>query len=312
LRIALTGASGFLGRHVTQAALAEGYGVRALVRKRESVPLAPELEVQEGALDDPNALRGLLEGADVVIHLAAAGVRRGRRSLSECVEVNIGYGYKLVEAAAQAGVRFVIAAGSSLEYKGSGQLPGSPWSGPGVPQCSEESPLNDLGPYASSKAAGGLIIRATAAMHALPMWYLRLATLYGADDHRDAILQQAVRASMRGTELELTGGEQIREWLYVSDAARAILCSTHAIPPGVQVVNVGTGIGIKLADMLRRVVTLGGGDVGRILRFGARNYDNESHCIVMEQSRRKRYLNWEPGVSIDQGLRELVEAARND
>src|SRR5512139_643661 len=112
MRLAVTGATSFLGRRVLSHALGAGHAVRALVRPgRTPLPPHPSLALVPGDLEDVNALSALMAGADAVLHLAAQGVQAHDRDWTRMVRANVLAAVPLVEAAVRGGVRRIVATG---------------------------------------------------------------------------------------------------------------------------------------------------------------------------------------------------------
>jgi len=188
-RVALTGASGFLGGALVNALRARGASVRALVRNPSAIADA-DVEIVKGDLDDPAALAMLAEGAEAFIHLA--GVTHARDE-SDYVRVNVGGAARAAEAAARHGARFAHA--SSI---------------------SARAPA--LSPYAASKRASE---EAVARACAEGSWIaLRLPAIYGP---RDRATLPYFRLVARGLALEPATARPARaSLLYVDDAAEAM------------------------------------------------------------------------------------------
>jgi nucleoside-diphosphate-sugar epimerase len=309
--IALTGATGFLGRQVATSARLLGHSVRALV-PRFGPPAPPGVEPVEGMLADPAAVRALVHGADVLVHLAALGVQSRDRAFEGMTKVNVVEPLTLLDAAHQAGVRRVVAAGTCLEYSGHGRLPGSPVEEGDAPLLREDSPAEPPDPYGATKSAGGLLLRAHARELGLPTWYLRLASMYGPGDDPAKLIPGAVRAAVAGEPFEMSEGAQVREWLHVDDAVRAVLSAAAADPPEPALtVNIGTGQGISLLDLVRLVFEVAGADPG-LIRAGARAYRaSEVHRLVMDGSRARAVLRgFRPVTPLARGLDALVRRER--
>ncbi len=307
MRLAVTGSTGFLGRRLVAAALAQGHAVRALVRAGRPAPAG--VEPVAGDLGDAAALRRLVAGAEAVLHLAAVGVQSRDRDWARMVAVDVAQPLVLAEAAAAAGARVLVAAGTVLEYRGHGRLPGAP--APAGAACAEDDATEPADPYGAAKAAGGLVLRARARELGLPCWYLRVASLYGPGDDPQKLLPAALAAARAGAPFEMTAGEQVREWLHVDDAAAAFLVAAGAAPPpGGALLNVGTGEGRPLAEVVARAFAACGADAG-LLRLGARPYRaGEVHRLVMDPARARALLpGWAPRTGIDAGLAALAAAA---
>lgn len=307
LRIALTGSTGFLGRSLTAAALAAGHTVRALVPSGEAK--AAGVEAVAGRLGEPSAAR-VVEGCDVLVHLAALGVQRRDRDWERMALVNAVHPLALLDAAAAAGIRRVVLAGTCLEYSGHGRLPGA--RAVGEPRCDEDAPTEPPEAYGATKAAGGLLQRTRARELGLPGWYLRFASMYGPADDAAKLLPAAVNAAVAGAPFAMTGGEQVREWLHVSDAVAAVLAAAATDPlEPVTTLNVGTGEGWSLRDLVGEVFALAGADPA-LVRLGARPYQGEVHRLVMDVSRAGPALGgWRPRIALRAGLEALVRAARD-
>lgn len=282
MKIALTGTTGFLGRHLLPAALGAGHRVSALVRPGRSIPPAPGLRLVEGALASPSALRELVEGAEVVLHLAAVGVQGRDREARAMEAANVAGSERLCEAMAARGVRRLVAAGTVLEL-----APGDA--------------------YGASKTAGRTALAAATTRLGLRGWYLRLASLYGPGDDEDKLLPAAVAAARAGRRFEMTPGAQVREWLHVDDAVAALLAAAvREPPPGLTVLDVGTGEGVALVDLVRRAYRLAGADL-ELVEAGAKPYrTGELMRLVTDPVAAKAALGWAPRVALEDGLGRLV------
>ncbi|MFY3743813.1 NAD-dependent epimerase/dehydratase family protein [Anaeromyxobacter sp. Red801] len=315
MRVALTGATGFLGRAVAAALVARGHEVRALVRpgREAALPPAAGLVPVPGMLGDAAAAGALVAGADALLHLAALGVQSRDRDWARMVEANVAAPLALLDAAAAAGVGRVVAAGTCLEYRGHGRLPGAPAAG--APTCGEDAPLESADGYGATKAAGGVVLRARARARGLPLRWLRLASMYGPGDDPGKLVPGALRAARAGSPYEMTAGEQVREWLHRDDAVDAVVRAVEQGGDGagaadvVDIVNVGTGEGVRLLDLVRAVYRAAGADPARVLA-GARPYrEGEVHRLVMDVSRAGAALGgWAPRVALADGLAALAAA----
>lgn len=304
--IAVTGATGFLGRAFVNAALDAGHDIRALVRSASDAPHG--VTAMEGAL--PGSIPdSFFEGADVVVHLAACGVQSRDRDWARATQVNVEGSVAVVRQAAAANVRRVVLAGTCLEYEGFGKLPGSPTDSTSF--CTESSSTETSDAYGATKAAGGLAARSAAREAGLEWWYLRLASIYGDGDDAAKLVPSALAAAREGSAFETSPGQQVREWLHVDDAADAVLETCTTAPPGRgAIINVGTGIGVPLSAVVQSVFALTGADTS-LVRLGARPYRaGEPHRLVMDPNRAFGLLRWRPTLSLMDGLTELVGSAR--
>jgi nucleoside-diphosphate-sugar epimerase len=236
VRIFVTGATGFIGSHFVNHALAAGHDVVALRRSAESAPrirLAREptwltKSMQQITVRD-------LAGMDVTVHLAAAGISPRSGTWDELLECNVVVPTKLLLMAASAGVRRFVAAGSCFEYGRAGER---------YEYIPADAPLEPTGAYAASKAAGGVLFCAIAAEKKLRLSYLRLFSVFGTGQHEGNLWPMIRRAALAGEDLALTPGEQVRDFIPVEDVADELLAAARdeTVEPGIpRVRNVGTG-----------------------------------------------------------------------
>lgn len=188
-RVALTGASGFVGRHLLERMLAAGLQVRALWRAR-GAPAHPRLEICSGALDSPEALAALVRDCDAVVHVAAA--IRGR-SAAQFDAVNVAGTRRLAEAVAAHAPQARLVALSSLAAR----EPGLSW-------------------YAASKAAGEAVLLSSGQDWAI----LRPPAVYGPGDPALAPLW---RALARGWLPRLGPPAARFSLLYVDDLVEVVM-----------------------------------------------------------------------------------------
>jgi len=188
--VALTGASGFVGRQVLEALLRQGCTVRALVRDRHQIDPRPGLVPVLGRLESPEALNELVRGCDAVIHLAGA---TGGRDYAEFAEINVAGTERLIEAARSSApsARFIHL--SSL--------------------AARHSELSD---YAASKHAGEQAVETAS----LDWVVLRPPAVYGPDDPALAPLWQALA---RGWLIRTGPADARFSLIHVHDLAAALV-----------------------------------------------------------------------------------------
>ena len=229
---AVTGGTGFLGRHVVQALARDGWRLRLLAHRPDASPAPPaEAEVVPGDLDDPAALRRLVEGARAVVHVA--GLTKALRA-SDFMAVNRDGGARLAAAA------------------GAGAAPGARL----VLVSSQAARERRLSPYAASKRAGEEA--AVSALGGRPPWVvLRPPVIYGPGDREGLALLRLARAPVvpvpRAPEPRLA-------MVHAADAAAAVaaLCREGA-PFGTRFeITDGRHEGHAWRDILRLVAGLAG------------------------------------------------------
>ncbi len=287
MRIAITGAYGFLGQKLVSKASQLGHDIRALVHPAEkltSLNSIAQVVWIEGTLANTEACQNLLEDVELLIHLAAWGVQSQDRMWSNAIQVNIVDSFNLLQQAIQNKVKQTIAVGTCLEYS-------SCTATNSHELCRETSPLEPADSYGATKAAGGILLRTLARELGMPMWYLRLASMYGPGDNPQKFLPAAIRAARAQEVFPMTPGKQVREWLRVDDAVEAILAAATQEPPEiVSVVNIGTGIGLSFKEIATRVFQSYSAPI-HLIQAGKKPYRHrEPQRIVMDVSKAQKVL----------------------
>lgn len=208
--VLVTGATGFLGRHLVAALVGRGLRVRALVRRPDAGLAGLEGEVL-ARLDDPAALRRALDGVTTVMHLAAYVHQPGRAHADEAAHraINLDGTVALLEAAVASGARDFVFAST---VKAVGETSEAPWT--------EATPPHPVDPYGRSKLAAEQAVRAAAARHGLHAPILRLPLVYGPWMKANALtLFDLVD---RGVPLPLGRVDNRRSLLYVGNFVAAV------------------------------------------------------------------------------------------
>ena len=280
--------------------------MRALTRDPRR--LNPGAEAVKGDLTDARAACAVLEGVDVLVHLAAHGVRSREREWAAELRTNVLGSFGLLEAATSRVRRHSVLVSTSLEYEGHGRLPGEPCDDVAA-RCDEDSSLRPATSYGATKAAAGILLRMLARERGHDCWYLRLAGIYGPADDAGKLLPAAARAARKRECFETTSGLQVRDWLWIGDAVRALLLATETAPPaGGVTCNVGTGQGVAQAALVREIFRVSGADDG-LIRWGAVPYRrDEPHVLVTNPDRARMLLGFEARVGTTDGIARLMAA----
>jgi UDP-glucose 4-epimerase len=211
VRVLVTGGSGFVGRHVVPRLAARGDAVRVL----DLVPYHdPVVDCVVGDIRDRDAVARACDGVDGIVHLAAlTSVLQSVQNPHGVFSTNVDGTETLLEADREGGIgHFVFASTNAVV----GNV--------GTTTIDERAALRPLTPYGATKAAAEMLCWAYAASYGIATVMLRFTNIYGAGmQTKDSVIARLMRAAQGAGGIEIYGdGEQLRDYLYVDDAAAAI------------------------------------------------------------------------------------------
>jgi nucleoside-diphosphate-sugar epimerase len=261
-RVVITGANGFLGRHVCRSFRCAGFLV--IPWNRTDFDLTDAAAVKQGILD---------AAPQVVVHLAAEGVRTPGSKDAGLVDRNVAMGINLVSAMAPE--TRLLAAGSMTEYGFSGVL-------------SETDLCTPDTEYNRGKYLAGVRAIELGRSRGVSVVVARLFHLFGPREPEHRLLPTLFRALRAGTPVELSDGLQSRDYIHVSDASEALLRLTQwntEVAKASTVVNVGSGVGIQLRSVAEWVALSLKADP-RLLLFGQRERSPADQQTLVADTRK--------------------------
>jgi nucleoside-diphosphate-sugar epimerase len=316
MRVAVTGATGFVGRPTVARLCAAGHDVLALLRN-DSDLMPPGVQKRViGPMELLECSAELLRGVDVVVHLAGR-VHKARSQGDDALHeaVNARGTAVLAEAAGQAGVKRVISVSSVAVY---GEKCLTDERGTALP-FKPEDPVNPQGAYARTKVRAETALWALAAKYGFEATVVRPPSVYGPGV--GAKFRWLMKAIDLGIPLPLAGIRNLRSWVYVESLADLLgLCVHHPAAPG-QTLLVSDGEDVSTPDLARRL----GRALGRptrliwmptqMLRGGLRLagrvdfYAPLCESLMLDASRTRALLGWQPLCSLDEALARTVNPA---
>lgn len=289
----VTGGAGFVGSHVVDALIREGFAVSVIDDlsggKRENVHQDATLHVVD--VRNSKAIAPIIAGSEFVFHLAALPrVQYSIEYPEETNSVNVGGTLAVLKVAKDAGVKRVVYAASSSAYGNQEILP-----------LSEDAPPQPLSPYALQKYVGELYCRVFSDVYGLPTVSTRFFNVYGSRlDPEGAyalVIGKFLKQKKEGVPLTITGdGEQTRDFTHVRDIVRGMILAAKSEKVGKgEIINLGRG----QETSVNAIAELIGGAVTHI------DPRLEPRHTRADIRRAKELLNWEPEVSLDEGVAEL-------
>lgn len=251
----VTGGAGFIGSHLVDRLLAEGWQVTCLdnfdpfydpaIKRRN---IAPHLDystyrLEEIDIRDVDGLRRLSGDYDVIVHLAAkAGVRPSIEDPIGYQQVNVTGTQNLLELAKEWNVKQFVFASSSSVY---GVNPRVPWR-------EDDHVLMPISPYASTKVSGELLGHVYSHLYGIRFIALRFFTVYGPRQRPDQAIHKFARLIIRGEPVPIYGdGSTRRDYTYIDDVIEGIRRAMDYTGSTYEVINLGNNQTVGLLEMVR-------------------------------------------------------------
>ncbi|MDW3181229.1 NAD-dependent epimerase/dehydratase family protein [Roseobacter sp.] len=272
-RILITGTAGFIGFHLAELLLDEGftvhgfdgltdyYDVTLKQRRHQKLLQKPGFSMTEAMLEDNETFQAMAEKfqPDVIVHLAGqAGVRYSLENPRAYIESNVVGTFNVMEAARQLKVQHLLMASTSSVYGANEEMPFAETD-------KADTPLTI---YAATKKANEAMGHSYAHLYDLPTTMFRFFTVYGPWGRPDMALFKFVDAILEGRPIDIyNNGEMYRDFTYVTDLVRGIRLLVDAVPQ-----RLAPGESIPEGDSLSpaapfRVVNIGNSDKVRLLDF---------------------------------------------
>ena len=299
----VTGATGFLGSALVEHLLARGIETFCLVRSKRddrtrALPSAARaIDVSSLTVSE---LKSKLAGvkADVIFNLASYGVQQADRDPAELIKGNVGVLASLLEATAGWPLRRFVHVGSCSEY-------GFPESG-NVP-ITETQTARPASLYGAAKAASVLFGTALASQLHIPFVTLRLFGVFGPHEAPDRVVPYLIRKLRKNELVDLTPGEQVRDFLYEDDVMEALAAAAEssALKEG-KVYNVCSAQPTRVRD-IGEAVADALGKPRQLLHWGERPYRaDEPMWLVGDNGRFRAATCWQPHISVQEGIRRMI------
>ena len=303
-----TGGAGFIGLHVVPMLLERGYKVRIFDNMfrgdREKVAELANTGMVELIDQDVRyggAVQNAMRGCDYVIHYAAVSINKSVSDPYESVDINISGEHNVFAAAADQGVKRLVFASSASVYGEPDRLP-----------MHEDDTLHPLTPYCIAKRTGEDLLGFYERTKGLPWIALRFFNVYGEGQKTTAyytsVINHFVNRLKRGEAPVIDGdGSQSMDFIHVKDIARATVLALESEKANMPI-NIGTGIDTTVAQLAEMLIAAVGADVKpqfnpRPVLVGRRQADVE---------RAREVLGFEPTISVEDGMRALVQSTLAD
>lgn len=298
--VLVTGAGGFLGSAVVEHLSRAGFRVRAwLGAPLDSVrePVVP-VETLQADITDEAVARQALTGIEVLVHLAGPpSVASSWKDPAEFARVHVVGTANLLQACVARGVRRIVAVSSAEVYGQPDQRP-----------VSEASALKPRSPYGAVKLAMESLIEAFVAGHGLDAIVLRPFSIYGRGMSAASLLGTIFRQALQGDRVVLNNLSPVRDYCHVDDLARAVVLAAESPLIGCHMLNVGSGVGTSVSELASLAIRLAGHTLPLEENRSARRPGaSEIDELVASIDNARKFLGWQPQISLEDGLRQTLD-----
>lgn len=312
-KILVTGADGFIGSHLTEYLVREGYSVKAFVQYNsfnswgwlEESPsdIKRELDVFAGDIRDPHGVRSAMKGCDAVLNLAALiAIPYSYHSPDTYIDTNVKGALNVVQAARELGVQKVVQTSTSEVYGTARFVP-----------ITEEHPLQGQSPYSASKIAADHVAMSFYHAFDVPVTLIRPFNTYGPRQSARAVIPTIIIQLLAGRKkIKLGALSPTRDFNYVKDTVRGFCAVMESEKSVGEVINIGSNFEVSIGDTAKQVAEV----MGVNLQIEAdeerlRPEKSEVNRLWADNGKAKRILGWEPQYGgregFQRGLEETVQ-----
>ena len=306
MRALVTGADGFIGSHLTEALLKQGYSVRALVQYNSFNNFGwlegikhPNLEVVLGDIRDPFFCRELVKEMDCIFHLAALiAIPYSYVAQQSYVETNVTGTLNMCEAAKEQGVKKLLVTSTSEVYGTAQYVP-----------IDEKHPKQPQSPYSASKIGADMMALSYYNAFELPVTIVRPFNTYGPRQSARAIIPTIISQIAAGIkEIEIGDLSPTRDFNYVEDTCHAFIAIANSSNTQGMEINIASKSEISIADTLGLIKEIMKSDVQFVQREERmRPANSEVFRLFGDNSLLKEITGFESKIALAEGLSRTID-----
>lgn len=305
--VLVTGADGFIGSHLTELLVKQGYKVKALSQYNsfnywgwlEDVECRNEIEVLNGDVRDPHYCKHITKDVDIVFHLAALiAIPYSYVAPDSYVDTNVKGTLNICQAAKENGVKRVIHTSTSEVYGTAQYVP-----------IDEKHPLQPQSPYSASKIGADAMAMSFFNAFDLPLTIARPFNTYGPRQSARAVIPTIISQIANGKkQIKLGDVTPTRDFNYVADTCRGFLELALCDKAIGETVNIGSNFEISVGDTLNMIKELMGSDVEFLTdEQRLRPEKSEVFRLWCDNTKIRELTGFEPAYDIRTGLKETID-----
>ncbi len=306
MKILITGAGGFIGSHLSEECVREGYEVKAFVRYNsrnnwgwlEHSEIRDEIEVVTGDIRDFDSVSNALRGCESVIHLAALiGIPYSYLSPLAYIRTNIEGTYNVLQASKELGLENVLITSTSETYGTAQYVP-----------IDEKHPMVGQSPYSATKIAADQLGISYYRSFKVPVKIVRPFNTYGPRQSARAVIPTIVTQLLRGNlRLGLGNLRPTRDLTYVKDTVRGFLEILNAKKLYGEITNIGMNEEISIEKLALTISELLGRKIEiDIEQERVRPSDSEVERLKCDNRKILENTKWRPSYDLRTGLSETI------
>ena len=306
-KVLVTGADGFIGSHLTEMLVSQGYKVKALSQYNsfnnwgwlESINCLKDVEIITGDIRDPNFCKTITKNVDIIFHLAALiGIPFSYVAPDSYVETNIKGTLNICQAAKENGISRLIHTSTSEVYGTAKYVP-----------MDENHPLQPQSPYSASKIAADSMAMSFYNSFNLPVTIARPFNTYGPRQSARAIIPTIITQIASGKkEIKLGDLSPTRDFNYVEDCCRAFIMLSESEKTIGETVNIGSNFEISISDTLKLIKELMSSDVAFINdQQRIRPKKSEVYRLWCNNKKINKLVGYKPQTNIQDGLKKTID-----
>ena len=308
-KILVTGADGFIGSHLTEELVKQGYEVRAFVFYNsfnswgwiDSFPeeIKNKIEIFAGDIRDPNGIRVAMESCDTVFHLAALiGIPFSYHSPDSYVDTNIKGTLNILQAAKLLNTKRVLVTSTSEVYGTAQYVP-----------IDEKHPFQGQSPYSATKIGADRIAESFYRSFELPVTIVRPFNTYGPRQSARAVIPTIISQLLNSIEEIILGDlTPIRDFVYVKDTVNGFIEIAKSQKTIGEEINIATQSEISIGDLAQTIINIINPQAKIICdKQRIRPEKSEVKRLCGSNEKLKKLTNWQQMYSLKDGLKETID-----
>lgn len=312
-KVLVTGADGFIGSHLVEKLIDEGFQVKAFVYYNsfnswgwlDTLPkeILNKIEVFTGDIRDTNGVRTAVKGVDIIYHLAALiAIPYSYHSPDSYVDTNVKGTLNILQAARDFNIERVIVTSTSEVYGTALYVP-----------IDEKHPKQGQSPYSASKIGADAMAESFYRSFNLPVTIVRPFNTYGPRQSARAVIPTIITQLLAGKiEIKLGALHPTRDLLFIKDSVKGFVEISNSSQTIGQEINIATQQEISIKDLAQNIINIINPNAKIISEdVRLRPEKSEVERLIGSAEKIKSLTKWEPSFNLEQGLQQTIEWFRN-